>query len=81
MLHSNMTRGSRAAHRARVYRVTDPNPSVAILPILKQHMGESIVLIVYRKGKARTRGTIKGGRDHVENFGLRHKPDTNNAGH
>ena len=76
-----MTRASRATRRARVYRVTDPNPSVAILPILKQHMGESIVLVVYRKGKARTRGTIKGGRDHGEKFALRHKydvPDTNN---
>lgn len=70
-----MTRATRAANRAAVYRVTDAAPEQAVLPVLHEHLGESVVLVVYRRGRVQTHGQIQSGRFIGEEFSLRHQYD------
>ena len=84
---SNMaltSRSLRAARRNQVTKITiapvfHPNkgwtnlrdPSESILPLLKAHKGKTIMLQVYRSGKARKFGVIKGGSHRGERYSMR----------
>jgi hypothetical protein len=70
---SNMPR--RTSNRSNVYRVTDRSPAATILPILQQHRGKSILIQVYRKGRARHFGYITEGEHSGERYSLRQQYD------
>ena len=54
-----------------MYKVFDPNPSKSILPILKDHLGQSIMVVVYRNGRPRKTGMITEGEHAGETYDLR----------
>ena len=70
-----MSRLERSRRRAEVHVVRDPNPSESVLPTLKAHAGQSVLLAVYRKGRAPRFAALPSGRDAGTRHALRHTYD------
>ena len=84
LILSMQSRSARAKNRNNVTHITgaktfhprkgwinNRDPSISILPLLKQHKGQTILVQVYRNGKARKHGTIQGGDHAGERYSMR----------
>lgn len=70
---SNVTHitGAQTFHPRKGWIPGNRDPSESILPLLKQHKGKTILVQVYRNGKARKHGTIQGGDHAGERYSMR----------
>tara|TARA_B110000285_G_scaffold113310_1_gene128570 strand:- start:1172 stop:4417 length:3246 start_codon:yes stop_codon:yes gene_type:complete len=70
---SNVTHitGKEVFHPRKGWIPGNRDPSESILPLLKQHKGQTILLQVYRNGKPRKHGTIQGGDHAGERYSMR----------